>query len=314
MNLFSLMKGSAGRGQMMQRLLIMSLWGSVLIFFGIAFILLFQGWDASNVRMALMISGLALVLLLFTRYLQKSLDVHGKPKTLEAYYELALLQEETEDLSACQHTYETMIDQFDQHLGPAYLSLAALYLKQADDEKAMFLVEHAAKEDWVWYLPGLEMLADYYKETDTTKQAEMKKAISRVKELEAKASQEIYYFSEQDVFQAIDQPVANFEPVIRILQAHLDIQKLYLVKKKIETIPNRNVYTFAIVVNDIEQAKAYEEKIYQDCYEQVAKPLGKYSYFTHTLAFIMLDANSAQDQKLLDKISVITDAQVELTN
>lgn len=314
MDLFTIFKGTHRWGQMIQRLLMISLWGSVIIFITIAIMILMEGFNGENIRNASMIGGVAMILAMFTFFLQKSLDVSQQPKTLHAYYELALLMEETQGLVASKDVYQEMINKYDEHLGPAYLSMAAIELEQTYPEKAITYIEQAAKENWVWYLPGLEMLADHYQQQhQAEKYEEIIQAIKRVKELEERASQEIYYFSEHDRFQSVDQSMQIFSPVVRILQSYLRLDELFIVKKRIESIPDRQVYAFAIVVDRKEEIHALEEKIYQDCYDKLAQPLGKYIFFDYTLSFIFLSKEDKNDRRLFNKLVSIPNAKLDIS-
>lgn len=314
MNFFSVFKGSHRLSQLINQVLMICLWSSVVLFLAIAVFLMMEGWNWENLRMSLVYCGIAVILLFFTLLLQRSINMTQKPNTVKEYYELALWTEESQGIRASQKIYEEMIQKFDRLLGPAYLSLASIYLKQQDEEKAEQMIEQAAREDWVWYLPGLEMLFDYYCDHQSPLQEKLSKKIDRVKKLEEQASEEIYYFSESDSFEPNDQSVEAFFPVIRILQSYLPIQELYIVKKKLTTIPDRKVYVFAVTLDpkNTEQVKQCEEKIYQDCYEILAQPLGKYLFFAYTISFIFLNKKKVQDHKLLQKLAQVSGSQVNL--
>lgn len=314
MNFFSVFKESRRFSQLINQVLIICLWSSVIIFFGIAIYLMMEGWNWENLRMSLVYGGIAVILLFFTLLLQRSIHLMQKPSTVKEYYELALWTEETQGMKASKKIYEEMIQKFDHLLGPAYLSLAAIYLKQQDEDKAEQMIEQAAKENWVWYLPGLEMLSEYYQGHSSPKLESLTKKIERVKALEEKASEEIYYFSESDAFEPHDQSVQAFWPVIRILRSYLSIRDLYIVKKKLTTIPDRKVYVFAVTLDrmDEEQVKQCEEKIYQDCYEILAQPLGKYLFFAYTISFIFLNERKGRDRKLIQKLAQVSGSQVNL--
>lgn len=312
MNILSIFKVSNRWNQMINKLLMTSLWSSVCIFFAIALVILMGGWNWESVRIALMISGIGVVLLVFTIFTKRSFDQqHQSPKTLHDYYESALELEETKGIEASQEIYETICNSFDTHLGPAYLSLASIYLKKKEEEKAIEYIHKAAKENWIWYHSGLELLAEYYKENQLQEKLEkLLKQLNRVKELEEKASQEIYYFSDSDSLKPNDQPLYVFASIIRVLLDYLKLKELFIVRKALQTIPDRKVYVFALVVDQKDQAHKYEEKIYHDCYEFLAKPLGKYLFFEYTVSFIFLSRQDLQDQRFLQKIEKIEGARV----
>src|SRR5690606_38936589 len=175
------------------------LWSSVIIFFTIAILILFGGWNWESIRIALIVSGIAGILLVFTLIMKRSFDQNKTPRTITEYYESALELEETKGLKASKEVYETICKTFDTNLGPAYLSLASIALEEQEEELATQYIKKAAKENWIWYHSGLELLAEYYKKNQMEDQlALLSEQMERVKELEERASQEIYYFSESD--------------------------------------------------------------------------------------------------------------------
>lgn len=311
MNIFSMMKMSNRWSQFMNKLLMISLWGSVMLFFIIALTILMGEWNLESVRLASIIGGIGVLLLVFTFLMKRSFSQHQSPKTLHDYYEVALELEETKGIHACQEIYETMCKEFDSNLGPAYLSLAHIHLQKNNEEQAIEYIHQAAKENWIWYPSGLEILANFYEKHQLDEKLDrLKKEINRIKELEEKASKEIYYFSDSDLFRPNDQPLYVFASVIQVLLQYLRLRRLFIVEKILTTIPNRKVYVFALVVDEKKEAKKHEEKIYHHCYDILAKPLGKYIFFEYTVSFIFLSEQDSRDQKLIRKMEEIEGAEV----
>lgn len=311
MNILSIFKVSHRWNQMINRLLMISLWCAVILFFAIAVGILMGSWSGESIRMALIISGIGVVLLIFTIFTKRSFDQQQAPKTLQDYYECALDLEEAKGLEACKEIYETICNSFDTHVGPAYLTLASIYLEKNEEERAIEYIHKAARDDWIWYHSGLELLAEYYKKNQLLDQLEkLTKQLERIKELEEEASQEIYYMSESDSFLPNDRPLYTFASIIRVLLSYLKLNELFIVQKTLTTIPDRKVYVFALVVDQKDEAQQYEEQIYRDCYEFLAKPLGKYIFFEYTVSFIFLSRRDLRDRRFLQKIENIKGARV----
>lgn len=311
MDILSILKTSNRWSHMINKLLMVSLWCSVMIFFTIALFMLIGGWNWDSIRIALIISGIGGMLLIFTVMMKRSFDQSRWPKTIFDYYESALELEETQGIEASKEVYETILRTFDTNLGPAYLSLASYYLEKKDEEKATEFIHKAAKENWIWYHSGLELLAEYYKKHQLNDKLEiLSEQMDRVKTLEEEASQEIYYFSESDSLQVHDQSLSFFSPIIRILSAYLEFEELFIVEKKLTTIPDRKVYVFALVVDRKDDVKKYEENIYRSCYDILAKPLGKYIYFEYTVSFLFLSRENERDREFIQKLEEIEGARV----
>lgn len=311
MNLLSILKTSHRWSQMINKLLMVSLWCSVMIFFAIAIFILIGGWNWDSVRIALVVSGIGGMLIVFAMIMKRSFEQAQSPKTISDYYEFALELEETKGIEASKEVYETICNTFDTNLGPAYLALASIHLERKEEEKAKEYIHKAAKENWIWYHSGLELLAEYYKKHELNDQLQvLSEQMERVKELEERASQEIYYFSESDSLHAHNQSLSYFSPILRILSDYVQFEELFIVEKKLATIPDRKVYVFALVVEDKEEAKKSEEKIYRSCYDALAKPLGKYIFFEYTVSFLFLSGENEQERGFIQKLEKIKGARV----
>mgnify|MGYP001305257468 CR=1 FL=1 len=311
MNILSMFKTSNRWSHLINKLLMVSLWCSVIVFFAIAILVFIGGWNLESVRIALIISGIGVGLLVFTLMMKRSVDQSLSPKTITDYYDSALEIEETKGIEASREIYETICKTFDTNLGPAYLALASIHLEKNEEEKATQYIHKAAKENWIWYHSGLELLAEYYKKNRLDeKLAALSEQMDRVKELEERASEEIYYFSESDSLQAHDQSLSFFSPIIRILSGYLQFNELFIVEKKLNTIPDRKVYVFALVVDQKDEVKKYEEKIYRSCYEVLVKPLGRYMFFEYTISFLFLSREDSRDRAFIQKLKNIEGARV----
>lgn len=311
MNMLSVFKTSGRWSQLMNKLLMISLWCSVGIFFAIALLILTGGLNWESVRIAFMVSGMGVLLLFFTIFTKRSFEQNHTPKTLTDYYEAALEVEETKGMEAAQEVYENICHLFKTNLGPAYLSLANICLEKNEVKKATEYIQKAAEENWIWYHSGLELLVEYYKRNEEKEKLEqLTKQLEQVKKLEEEASHEIYFISDSDVLIPHDQPLEVFTPIFRVLNQHLKLEELFIVEKKLQTIPDRKVYVFALVVEQKDEAKKVEEKIYHDCYEFLAKPLGKYIFFEYTVSFLFLSRQDEQDDALIQKIEQMEGTRV----
>lgn len=311
MNMLSVFKTSSRWSQLINKLLMISLWCSVGIFFAIAILILVGGLNWESVRIAFMVSGIGVLLLFFTIFTKRSFEQHHMPKTLTDYYEAALEVEETKGIEAAQEVYETICRSFNTNLGPAYLSLANICLEKNEVRKATEYIQKAAEENWIWYHSGLELLVEYYKKNEEQEKLEhLTKQLEQVKKLEEEACREIYFLNDSDTLIPHDQPLEVFTPIFRVLDQYLKLEELFILEKKLQTIPDRKVYVFALIVDQKDEAKKVEKKIYHDCYEFLAKPLGKYIFFEYTVSFLFLSRQEKQDDALIQRIKQMEGTRV----
>lgn len=190
----------------------------------------------------------------------KELDLHGK-------FEKAILTRNLVGFEPAAALLEGIISDYpDERIAPAYLTLGNIYLHKEDTaQKGENFVRKAVKIDWELKEEALEALSKYYYYTGQMEAFEETRA-----QLEAwpniikQFEEESGALSLDDYYVPHDKAPEEVTAIVDNLSRRSEIVKAYLVRKVIELIPERKVYSLALTVQvpeDIDQVEYTDQLI-----------------------------------------------------
>ncbi len=189
--------------------------------------------------------------------------------TLEELLEKAFLTVEFNSLEAAIPLYEEIAKKHseDPRTAGALMTLGEYYLESSDTaEKGIQLINLAMSYDWELRLPGLDVLCGYYYETEQTELFEKTRVeLEKWDQLVEASNEECDFIQPKDRFITHDKERQEILAGMNQLAQYKEITHAYLVRKQLNSIPERKQYVLGLELSlpkstDLDEA---EEALYE---------------------------------------------------
>lgn len=224
--------------------------------------------------------------------------------TLEELLEKAFLTVEFNSLEAAIPLYEEIAKKHseDQRTAGALMTLGEYYLESRDTaEKGIQLINLAMSYDWELRLPGLDLLCGYYYETEQSELFEKtREELEKWEEIVEASNEECDFIQPKDRFITHDKESKEIIAGMNQLAQYKEITNAYLVRKQLNSIPERKQYVLGL---DLSLPKTTDlDEAEEALYEKYINGLGE---FEDTCVIILNDKKDLRKSMLNVENSLI---------
>ncbi|CAM3883072.1 M48 family metallopeptidase [Mesobacillus thioparans] len=224
--------------------------------------------------------------------------------TLEELLEKAFLTVEFNSLEAAIPLYEEIAEKHseDPRTAGALMTLGEHYLESSDTaEKGIQLINLAMSYDWELRLPGLDVLCGYYYETEQTELFEKtRERLEEWDQLVEASNEECDFIQPKDRFITHDKESQVILAGMNQLAQFKEITNAYLVRKQLNSIPERKQYVLGL---DLSLPKSTDlDEAEEALYEKYIHGLGE---FEDTCVIILNDKKDLRKSMLNVENSLI---------